>query len=133
MSTKMSTDALLEEISNLTLLEASELVKKMEEKFGISAAPTVIAGVSTGTEQQNSNAKAEEVSSFDVVLKSFGDKKINVIKAVREITSLPLKEAKEIVEAGNKSIKNNIDKTQAEEMKKKLEESGATVELKPSS
>ena len=126
-----TTDNLLEEIGKLTLLEASELVKKMEEKFGISAAaPTVVAGVpATG---QAEGQASEEASSFSVILKNFGSKKIDVIKVVREISGLPLKDAKEIVEAGDKSVKDEVDKSQADEIKKKLEAAGATVELKPS-
>ncbi len=124
------TDELLEKIGNLTLVEAAELVKKMEEKFGIStAAPVAIAaGVPAGA---NNQPAQEEPSAYNVVLKGFGDRKTDVIKVVREITGLGLKESKELVEKGNQVVKDNLDKTAADELKKKLEAAGATVELLP--
>jgi len=124
------TDELLEKIGQLTLVEAAELVKKMEEKFGIStAAPVAIAGVApaAGGAQQ----EAEEPTSFNVILKNQGDKKVDVIKVVREITGLGLKEAKELVEKGNQVVKEGVAKAEAEDLKKKLEAAGATVELVP--
>jgi len=126
----MSTDALLEQIGNLTLTEAAELVKKMEEKFGIdtSAPAAVVAAPGAGAA---ADAGAGEDASFNVVLKSFGDKKIDVIKAVREATGLGLKEAKELVEKGNQVIKEGLDKAASDELKGKLEAAGATVELQP--
>ncbi|MCB1158733.1 MAG: 50S ribosomal protein L7/L12 [Leptospiraceae bacterium] len=123
----MSVDSLLEEIGNLTLVQASELVKKMEDKFGIStAAPVAVAAVAGGA----AAPAEEEASEVSVILKSFGEKKIDVIKIVREITGLGLKEAKDLVEAGNKPVKENIPKDQADEIKKKLEAAGASVEVK---
>jgi len=125
------TDELLEKIGSLTLVEAAELVKKMEEKFGIStAAPVAVAGVAPvggGAAQ----AAEEEPSSFKVVLKNHGDKKVDVIKVVREVTGLGLKEAKELVEKGNQVVKEGLAKKDAEDLKKKLEEVGATVDLVP--
>jgi large subunit ribosomal protein L7/L12 len=124
------TDELLEKIGQLTLVEAADLVKKMEEKFGIStAAPVAVAGVApaAGGAQQ----AADEPSSFNVILKNQGDKKVDVIKVVREITGLGLKEAKELVEKGNQVVKEGVAKAEAEDLKKKLEAAGATVELVP--
>ncbi len=119
-------DALLKEIGSLTVKEAAGLVKKMEETFGISTAvPVAAASAAPSTEAQ----EAEE-QSFDVILQSFGEKKINVIKAVREITGLGLKEAKELVEKGGQPIKKGLEKSAAEELKKTLETAGAKVELK---
>ena len=123
----MNKDQILEAIENMTVLELSELVKAMEEKFGVSAAaPVAVAAVGAAP----AGAAEEEKSEFTVVLASAGDKKINVIKAVREATGLGLKEAKELVDGAPKPVKENIGKAEAEELKKKLEEAGATVELK---
>ncbi|WCL51072.1 50S ribosomal protein L7/L12 [Leptospira sp. GIMC2001] len=122
----MSVDALLEQIGNLSLVQASELVKKMEEKFGISAAaPVAAVAVAAG----GGAAAAEEPAAVNVILKSHGDKKIDVIKLVREITGLGLKEAKDLVEAGGKTIKEEVSKEEAAELKKKLEAVGAVVEI----
>ncbi|MEY3090169.1 MAG: ribosomal protein [Pseudomonadota bacterium] len=115
----------LEFISNMSVLELSELVKEFEEKFGVSAQATVVAGGAVATAEA-----AEEKTDFTVVLASAGDKKINVIKAVRELTGLGLKEAKDAVEGAPTTLKEGVSKDQAEEMKKKLEEAGATCELK---
>lgn len=123
----MSVDALLEEIGNLTLVQASELVKKMEDKFGISAAAPVAAVAAAAP--AGGAGGAEEPAAVNVVLKSHGDKKIDVIKAVREITGLGLKEAKDLVEAGGKTIKEEVSKDEANEIKKKLEAVGAVVEF----
>jgi len=123
----MNKDQILEAIENMTVLELSELVKAMEEKFGVSAAaPVAVAAVGAAP----AGAAEEEKSEFTVVLASAGDKKINVIKAVREATGLGLKEAKELVDGAPKPVKENIGKAEAEELKGKLEEAGATVELK---
>lgn len=123
----MNKDQILEAIENMTVLELSELVKAMEEKFGVSAAaPVAVAAVGGAAPA----AGGEEKSEFTVVLAAAGDKKINVIKAVREATGLGLKEAKELVDGAPKPVKENIGKAEAEELKKKLEEAGATVELK---
>jgi large subunit ribosomal protein L7/L12 len=123
----MAVDALLEQIGNLTLVQAAELVKKMEDKFGISAAaPVAVAAVGGGA----APAAAAEEATFSVILKAHGDKKIEVIKLVREITGLGLKEAKDLVEAGGKSIKDDVSKDEANDLKKKLEAVGAQIELK---
>lgn len=116
---------LLEKIEKLSALELSELVKAMEEKFGISAAmPVAAAGAGAGA-----GAAVEEKTSFNVMLKSGGEQKINVIKVVREATGLGLKESKDIVDNAPKMVKEGLKKEDAEELKKKLEEAGATVEL----
>ena len=122
----MTKEEIMEAIENMTVLELSELVKAMEEKFGVSAAAPVAvaaAGAAAG-------AAAEEKTEFTVVLSAVGDKKINVIKAVREATGLGLKEAKALVDGAPTAVKENAPKADAEELKKKLEEAGATVELK---
>ena len=124
----MNKDQILEAIENMTVLELSELVKAMEEKFGVSAAaPVAVAAVGGAAPAA---AGGEEKTEFTVVLASAGDKKINVIKAVREATGLGLKEAKELVDGAPAPIKENVGKAEAEELKGKLEEAGATVELK---
>ncbi len=115
----------LEYISGLSVLELSELVKEFEEKFGVSAQPVAVAGVAGG-----GDAAAEEKTEFDVILTGAGEKKINAIKAVRAITGLGLKEAKEAVEGVPTTIKEGVDKDTAEETKKALEEAGATAEIK---
>lgn len=120
-------DQVVDFIANMSVLEMSELVKEMEAKFGVSAAAAVAAPASGGGE---SEAAAEEKTEFDVILTSFGEKKINVIKEVRSITGLGLKEAKEAVEAAPKAIKEGVSKEEAEEVKKKLEEAGASAEIK---
>ena len=119
---------LVEDLSALTVLEAAELSKLLEEKWGVSAAaaPVAVAAVGGG----DAGAAAEEKTEFDVILASAGDKKINVIKEVRAITGLGLKEAKELVEGAPKPVKEGVGKDEAEELKKKLEEAGASVELK---
>ena len=124
----MNKDQILEAIENMTVLELSELVKAMEEKFGVSAAAPV--AVAAAGAAPAGGAAAEEKTEFTVVLASAGDKKINVIKAVREATGLGLKEAKELVDGAPKPVKENIATAEAEELKGKLEEAGATVELK---
>jgi large subunit ribosomal protein L7/L12 len=115
----------LEYISNLSVLELAELVKEFEEKFGVSAQPVAVAGAAGGAA-----AAAEEKTEFDVVLTGAGAKKINVIKVVRALTGLGLKEAKEAVEGTPATLKEGISKEDAEEAKKQLEEAGASVELK---
>ena len=116
----------IEFISNLSVLELSELVKEFEEKFGVSAQPVAVAGVAGG----DAGAAAEEKTEFDVVLTDAGAKKINVIKVVRAITGLGLKEAKAAVEETPTTLKEGISKEEAEDIKKQLEEAGASVELK---
>jgi large subunit ribosomal protein L7/L12 len=120
-------DQVIEFISNMSVLELSEMVKELEEKFGVSAAAAVAAAPAAAGAAP---AAAEEKTEFDVVLTDAGDKKINVIKEVRTITGLGLKEAKEFVESAPKTVKEGISKEEAEEMKKKLEEAGAKVEIK---
>ena len=122
-------DKLVDELSKLTVLEAAELSKKLEETWGVSAAAPVAVAAVPGADGGGGEAAAEQ-SEFDVVLAAIGDKKINVIKEVRAITGLGLKEAKDLVEAAPKAIKEAAGKDEAEEIKKKLEEVGATVELK---
>ena len=121
-------DQVIDFIANMSVLEMSELVKEMEEKFGVSAAAASVAAAPTNVGATES--ATEEKTEFDVVLTSFGDKKINVIKEVRGITGLGLKEAKEAVEAAPKAIKEGASKEEAEEIKKKLEEAGASAEIK---
>ena len=121
-------DQVVDFIANMSVLEMSELVKEMEEKFGVSAAAAAVAAPVAGGGE--SEAAAEEKTEFDVILTSFGEKKINVIKEVRSITGLGLKEAKEAVESAPKAIKEGVSKEEAEEVKKKLEEAGASVEIK---
>lgn len=120
-------DELISAIESMTVLELSELVSALEEKFGVSAAaPVAVAAAAGGA----AAPAAEEKSDFDVVLASAGDKKIQVIKVVRELTGLGLKEAKDLVDGAPKAVKEGVAKAEAEEMKAKLEEQGATVELK---
>ena len=121
-------DQVVDFIANMSVLEMSELVKEMEEKFGVSAAAAAVTAPASGGGE--SEAAAEEKTEFDVILTSFGEKKINVIKEVRSITGLGLKEAKEAVESAPKAIKEGVSKEEAEEVKKKLEEAGASAEIK---
>ncbi|UUX48649.1 50S ribosomal protein L7/L12 [Nisaea acidiphila] len=122
-------EKIVEELSSLTVLEAAELSKLLEEKWGVSAAAPVAVAAAAGGDAGGA-AAAEEKDSFDVILAAAGDKKINVIKEVRGITGLGLKEAKDLVEGAPKPVKEGASKDEAEEIKKKLEEAGATVELK---
>jgi large subunit ribosomal protein L7/L12 len=115
---------IIEKIEKLSALELSELVKALEEKFGVSAAMPV-----AGSASAEASADKEEKTSFDVILKAAGEQKINVIKVVKEVSGLGLKEAKDLVEAAPKPLKQGVKKEEAEEIKKKLEEAGATVEL----
>ncbi len=114
---------LISKIESLTVVELAELVKKLEEKFGISAAAPVAAGGGAGA------AAAEEKTAFNVVLKSAGASKLNVIKVVREVTTLGLKEAKDLVDGAPKTIKENVKKEEAEEIKKKITEAGGVAEI----
>ncbi|MBO6674212.1 MAG: 50S ribosomal protein L7/L12 [Rhizobiales bacterium] len=122
-------EQLVDDLSNLTVLEAAELSKMLEEKWGVSAAAPVAVAAAGGAAGGAAEA-AEEKDEFDVVLTAAGDKKINVIKEVRAITGLGLKEAKDLVEGAPKPVKEGVAKAEAEELKKKLEEAGASVELK---
>src|SRR5712692_27390 len=122
-------DQVLDLIGNMTVLELSELKKKYEDKFGVTAAAPMMA-MPMGGAGGGGAAVAEEKTEFDVVLTSAGDKKIQVIKVVRELTGLGLKEAKDLVDGAPKAVKEKVTKAEAEEMKKKLEEQGASVQIK---
>jgi large subunit ribosomal protein L7/L12 len=122
-------EQLVDDLSSLTVLEAAELSKMLEEKWGVSAAAPVAAAVAGGAPAAAAEA-AEEQTEFDVILATVGEKKINVIKEVRAITGLGLKEAKDLVEAAPKAVKEGVNKDDAEKIKKQLEEAGATVEVK---
>jgi large subunit ribosomal protein L7/L12 len=121
-------EQVIEFIENMTVLELAELVKELEDKFGVSAAAPV--AVAAGAPAEGAAAAVEEQTEFDVVLAGAGDKKINVIKVVRAITGLGLKEAKEMVDGAPNTIKEGASKEEAEDIKKQLEEAGASVELK---
>jgi large subunit ribosomal protein L7/L12 len=126
-------ERIVEEVKGLTLLEAAELVKRLEEVLGVSAAaaaPVVVAGAGAAGGATAGAAPAEEQTEFNVVLTAVGANKINVIKAVREVTSLGLKEAKDLVDGAPKPIKEGVSKEEAESIKKKFTEAGATVEVK---
>ena len=131
-ATKLSKEEIVDAISNLTVLELSELVKAIEDKFGVKAAAVgaVMAAAPAAAGGAPAAAGAEDKTDFTVFLSSVGDKKIQVIKVVRELTGLGLKEAKDLVEAAPKAVKEGVAKAAAEEMKKKLVEAGATIELK---
>lgn len=120
---------IIDAIAEMSVLDLSELIGEMEEKFGVSAAAAAVAAAPAAGGGDAGGA-AEEKTEFDVVLASFGDKKVGVIKAVRAATGLGLKEAKELVESAPAAVKEGIEKAEAEELKKQLEEAGATVELK---
>ncbi len=121
---------LVDELSGLTVLEAAELSKMLEEKWGVSAAAPVAVAVAGAAGAAAGGAAAEEKTAFDVILANAGAQKINVIKVVRELTGLGLKEAKDLVEGAPKPVKTGVSKEDAENMKKKLTEAGATVEVK---
>ena len=126
---ELSKDQMIEAIKGMTVLELSELVKALEEEFGVSAAaPVAVAAAPAAA--ADGGAPEEEKTQFDVVLAAFGDQKIQVIKVVRALTGLGLKEAKEVVEGAPKPIKEGVTKDEAEEAKKQLEDAGATVEIK---
>src|SRR5215213_190671 len=129
MATTLSRDELLDAIGNMTVLELSEFVKAFEEKFGVTAAaPVAVAAAGGGAAAPA--AVVEEQTEFDVILKAAGEKKIQVIKVVREVTSLGLKEAKDLVDGAPKPVKEGVSKEEAATIKAKLEEQGAAVELK---
>ncbi|HSN56767.1 MAG TPA: 50S ribosomal protein L7/L12 [Candidatus Sulfomarinibacteraceae bacterium] len=123
-------ETMMEQIKGMTVLELNELVKALEEEFGVSAAAAAPVMVAGGGAAAGGEEAAEEKTEFNVMLNSIGDKKINVIKAVREVTSLGLKEAKELVESAPCAIKEGVNKDEAEEIKKKFEAAGAQVEIK---
>ena len=123
-------EKIVDELSNLTVMEAAELSKALEEKWGVSAAAAVAVAAPGAAASDAGGDTVAEKSEFDVILTAAGDKKINVIKEVRTITGLGLKEAKDLVEAAPKPVKEGTSKDEAEEIKKKLEEAGASVEVK---
>lgn len=130
MATKLGKDEIVEAISSLSVLELAELVKTLEEKFGVTAAaPMAVAAMPAGAAAAGAPA-VEEQTEFDAILKSVGEKKIQVIKVVRELTGLGLKEAKELVDGAPKPVKEKVSKQEAEQIKTKLEAEGATVEIK---
>jgi len=130
-SATLKKEDIITAIENMTVLELNELVKELEEKFGVSAAAPMMAAMPAGAAVAEAGAPApEEKTEFDVVLTAVGDKKIQVIKTVRELTSLGLKEAKDVVDNPGKPIKEGVTKEEADQMKAKLEEAGATVEIK---
>jgi large subunit ribosomal protein L7/L12 len=124
---EITREQVVDYLSNLPVIQIAELVKELENKWGVSAAPVAVAGVGGGAAAA---APAEEQTEFDVILADAGSQKINVIKAVREITALGLKEAKDLVEGAPKAIKEGIGKDEADEIRKKLEGAGAKVEVK---
>ncbi|HEX6978576.1 MAG TPA: 50S ribosomal protein L7/L12 [Alphaproteobacteria bacterium] len=122
---------LVDDLSSLTVLEAAELTKMLEEKWGVSAAaPVAVAAVAPGAAAPGAAAPAAEKTEFTVILANAGDKKINVIKEIRAITGLGLKEAKDLVEGAPKTVKEGVNKDEAQKIKKQLEDAGATVEIK---
>ena len=123
-------EKLAEELSNLTVMEAADLAKILEEKWGVSAAAPMAVAMPAAVGDAGGAGGGEEQTEFSVILSAIGDKKINVIKEVRGITGLGLKEAKDLVESAPKPVKDGVTKEEAEEMKKQLEEAGASVELK---
>src|ERR1700693_2846521 len=128
MSDKLQ--GIVDQIKELTLLEASQLVKLMEETFGVSAAAAAVAAPAAAAAGGDAAAPAEEKTEFDVILQAAGGNKINVIKVVREVTALGLKEAKDLVEAAPKAVKEGVSKEEAETVRQKLADAGATVEVK---
>jgi large subunit ribosomal protein L7/L12 len=129
MATKLSKEDIIEFISNMTVLELSELVKELEEKFGVSAAAPVAVAATAALEKDEKVEEAEK-TEFDVVLTGVGDKKIQVIKVVRSVTNLGLKEAKELVDGVPNKVKEGVSKEDAENIKNQLEEAGAIVDIK---
>jgi len=123
-------EEIAEKLDSLTLLEAAQLSKRLQEKWGVSAAAVAVAAPAAGAAAGAGAAAAEEQTEFDVILSATGDKKIQVIKVVRELTGLGLKEAKDLVDGAPKAVKEKIAKAEANDIKKKLEEVGATVEVK---
>lgn len=121
----LTKEDIINAVADMSVMEVAELIEAMEEKFGVSAAAAVVAGPGGGEA-----AVEEEQTEFDLVLTGAGDKKVNVIKAVREITGLGLKEAKDLVEGAPSAVKEGVNKDEAEDIKKQLEEAGATVEVK---
>jgi|TARA_B100002049_G_scaffold80758_1_gene59451 large subunit ribosomal protein L7/L12 len=129
-ATVSSKEEVLEAISQMSVMDLVELISEMEEKFGVTAAAPVAVAAAPVAGDSGDDASAEEQTEFEVILQSMGDNKIAVIKAVRTISGLGLKDAKDLVEAAPKSLKESVSKDEADEMKKQLEEAGASVELK---
>lgn len=130
MAKAMTKEDMIAAIKNMTVLDLAELVKALEEEFGVSAAPLAMAAAQAAGPAAAPAAEAEEQTEFSVILKDIGANKINVIKAVREVTTLGLKEAKELVESAPKAVKEGVAKEEANSVKEKLEAAGATVEVK---
>jgi len=126
----MTKEEMIAAIKGMTVVELAELVKALEEEFGVSAAPVAMAAPTAAAAPAASQAPAEEQTQFNVILKEIGANKINVIKAVREVTTLGLKEAKELVEGAPKTVKEGVSKEEANNVKEKLQAAGATVEVK---
>jgi large subunit ribosomal protein L7/L12 len=126
---EVTKDQVFEFIDNMTIMQMSEFIKEFEDRYGVTAAAPV-AAVAAGAPAAQAEAAAEEKTSFDVILSAIGDKKIQVIKVVREITSLGLKEAKELVDSAPKEVKTGVSKEEADAIKAKLEEQGAQIEVK---
>ena len=126
----LTKDEIVAAIKNMTMLDLADLVKTLENEFGVSAAPIAVAAAAPAAAPSEQAAAAEEKTEFAVTLKSFGEKKIEVIKAVREVTTLGLKQAKDLVEAAPQVVKEGVPKEEAETIKQKLEAAGATVEVK---
>ncbi|MBM3142982.1 MAG: 50S ribosomal protein L7/L12 [Chloroflexi bacterium] len=126
----MTKEEIIAAVKTMTVLELAELVKAVEEEFGVTAAPVAMAPGAVGAPAAAAAAAEEEKSEFTVILKEIGENKINVIKAVREVTTLGLKEAKDLVESAPKPVKEGVNKDEAASVKKKLEEAGAKVEIK---
>jgi large subunit ribosomal protein L7/L12 len=129
-ATVSSKEEVLEAISQMSVMDLVELISEMEEKFGVTAAAPVAVAAAPVAGDSSDDASSEEQTEFEVILQSMGDNKIAVIKAVRTISGLGLKDAKDLVEAAPKSLKESVSKDEADEMKKQLEEAGASVELK---
>ena len=129
MATDITKDQVVDYLSNLPVIQIAELIKTLEDKWGVKAAPVAVAAAAAAPAAAGGAAAAEEKTEFTVTLKEAGANKINVIKVVREITGLGLKEAKDLVEAAPKPLKESVNKADAEEFKKKLEDAGAKVEL----
>lgn len=127
--TEINKEQVIDFISGMSVLELSEMIKELEEKFGVSAAAATTVGISAAGESEAAGETEEEKDEFNVILSSFGEKKINVIKEVRALTGLGLKEAKEFVESAPKPVKEGIPKAEADEIKEKLEAAGATIEI----
>ena len=127
---EITREQVVDYLSNLPIIQMADLIKTLEDKWGVKAAPVAVAGVAAAGAPGGAAAPVEEKTEFTLVLKEAGGNKINVIKVVREITGLGLKEAKDLVEAAPKDLKEGVNKAEAEEFKKKLEDAGAKVELK---